>query len=75
MIEANYGHVGRFTRVWVSRAAGKERPQREHFALVDACREGNIERAVKLLDEHITQTQKSLMAAGRRRPTTRDKMG
>ena len=55
--------------------ARQARSALEHFALVDACREGNIERAVKLLDEHITQTQKSLMAAGRRRPTTRDKMG
>lgn len=75
MIEANYGHVGRFTRVWVSRAAGKERPQREHYAIVDACRDGDIERAVRLLEEHITQTQKSIMAAGRRRQNVREKEG
>ena len=67
MIEANYGHVGRFTRVWVSLAAGKERPQREHYALVDACRTGGVDRAERLLGEHIAQTQKSIMAAGRKR--------
>lgn len=72
MIEANYGHVGRFTDVWVSRAAGKERPQREHHAILEACRDGDVERAVRLLEEHITQTQKSIMAAGRRRQNVRD---
>lgn len=67
MIDANYGHVGRFTRVQVSLAAGKERPQREHHQILDACRRGEIERAVKLLEEHIIHTQKSLLAASRPR--------
>lgn len=71
MIEANTGHVGRFTRVQVSLAAGKERPQREHYALLDACRRGDAETAVRLLEEHIVHTQKSLMAAARHRPPTR----
>ena len=35
MIEANYGHVGRFTRALVSRATGKDRPQREHYQLLE----------------------------------------
>ena len=34
MIEANYGHVGRFIRVQVSLATGKEKPQREGYALL-----------------------------------------
>lgn len=67
MIGANYGHVGRFIRAWVSRAAGKERPQREHYALLDACRINHVDRAVGTLEDHLLQTQKSLMAAGRRR--------
>lgn len=71
MIEANYGHVGRFTRSSVSRAAGKDRPQAEHHAILAACRRGEAERAVRLLGEHIEQTQKSLMAAARRRPPLR----
>ena len=65
MIEANYGHVSRFTRTLVSRATGKERPQREHYQLLELCREGEIEKAVRLLREHIVQTQKTLRSAQR----------
>src|SRR5882724_3410548 len=49
MIQANYGHVSRFTRGMVSRAAGKEQPQREHYVLLTACRKGRVDRAVQLL--------------------------
>ncbi len=65
MIEANYGHVNRFTRRQVSRAAGKARPQKEHHELLELCRQGKIEQAVELLERHIEQTQKSLQASGR----------
>jgi DNA-binding GntR family transcriptional regulator len=65
MIEANYGHVNRFTRALVSRATGKERPQREHYQLLELCRDGEIEKAVRLLREHIEQTQKTLRSAQR----------
>jgi DNA-binding GntR family transcriptional regulator len=47
-------------------AAGKEQPNRDHWAILDACRAGDISKAVKLLEEHIVHTQKSLMAAMRR---------
>lgn len=67
MIEANYGHVGRFIRVQVSLAAGKERPQREHHAMLDACRRGDTDTAVRMLEDHIIHTQKSLQAAARHR--------
>lgn len=66
MIESNYGHVGRFVRLQVSMAAGKEQPNRDHWAILDACRAGDAGKAVKLLEDHIVQTQKSLMAAMRR---------
>ncbi|KJC46538.1 GntR family transcriptional regulator [Bradyrhizobium sp. LTSP857] len=65
MIEANYGHVGRFTRALVSRATGKDRPQREHYQLLEFCRGGEVEKAVRLLREHIVQTQKTLRSAQR----------
>ena len=65
MIEANYGHVSRFTRTLVSRATGKERPQREHYQLLELCDTGEIEKAVRLLREHIVQTQKTLKSAQR----------
>ncbi|MET4387489.1 DNA-binding GntR family transcriptional regulator [Bradyrhizobium sp. F1.4.3] len=65
MIEANYGHVGRFTRALVSRATGKDRPQREHYQLLEFCRDGEVEKALRLLREHIVQTQKTLRSAQR----------
>lgn len=65
MIEANYGHVSRFTRALVSRATGKDRPQREHYQLLEYCRDGEVEKAVRLLREHIVQTQKTLRSAQR----------
>jgi DNA-binding GntR family transcriptional regulator len=66
MIETNYGHVGRFIRVQVSLAAGKERPQKEHYQILEACKEGNATKAARLLGDHISYTQKSLIAAHRR---------
>jgi len=65
MVEANYGHVGRFTRALVSRATGKDRPQREHYQLLEFCSGGEVEKAVRLLREHIVQTQKTLRSAQR----------
>jgi DNA-binding GntR family transcriptional regulator len=66
MIEANYGHVGRFTRLHVSTAAGKERPMREHWELLRLCRAGATAKAVQLLEAHIAYAQKSLIASQRR---------
>lgn len=66
MIEANYGHVSRFTRTQVSRAAGKTRPQKEHYELLKLCRQGRAKEAVDLLERHIEETQKSMRAAARR---------
>lgn len=65
MIQANYGHMGRFTRLNVSTAAGKERPLREHWELLNHCRSGAVAKATALLEEHIIYSQKSLAAAMR----------
>lgn len=67
MIEANYGHVSRYTRRQVSSATGKANPQQDHVKLLELCREGNVEDAVALLEKHIEQTQRSLRANLRRR--------
>ncbi|OBZ95662.1 transcriptional regulator [Pararhizobium polonicum] len=67
MIEANYGHVNRFTRRQVSMATGKTKPQQEHFEMLKLCREGDIDAVVTALEKHIEQTQKSLRAITRRR--------
>lgn len=66
MIESNYGHVGRFVRLQVSLAAGKDQPNRDHWGILNACRAGDVSEAVKLLEQHIVHTQKSLVAAMRR---------
>lgn len=71
MIEANYGHVNRFTRAQVSLAAGKTRPQKEHHELLEFCREGKVQQAVDLLERHIEQTQKSVRASSRRMEAAR----
>ena len=65
MIEANYGHVSRFVRTQVSMASGKEKPQKDHYEILAACRGGDARKATNLLEQHITHTQKSLMAASR----------
>ena len=67
MIEANYGHVNRFTRTQVSIASGKEKPQKEHYEILGACMAGSAQRAAALLEAHIAQTQKALLAASRQR--------
>lgn len=69
MIESNYGHVDRFTRLNVSRAAGKDRPLREHWELLNHCRSGSAVKAAALLQEHIAYSQKSLVAASRQLTT------
>ncbi|MFT9159464.1 MAG: GntR family transcriptional regulator [Acetobacter sp.] len=65
MIEANYGHVNRFTRTLVSMATGKERPQQEHMQLLEFCRHAEVDKAVTLLEAHIIHTQKSVLASRR----------
>lgn len=65
MIEANYGQVSRFTRTQVSLATGKTIPQREHEQILEFCRRGMVDEAVRLLEKHIEQTQKSIRARGR----------
>ncbi|SDT26077.1 GntR family transcriptional regulator [Pseudomonas fuscovaginae UPB0736] len=43
----------RYLRMQMSLSAGKERADHEHRDIIDACRSRDVERAVKLLDEHI----------------------
>ncbi|CEJ10717.1 HTH-type transcriptional regulator McbR [bacterium YEK0313] len=66
MIEANVAQIGRFTSEQVSLTTGKKWPQEDHLAILAACREGQAEKAARLLQQHIQHTQKSLMAAARR---------
>jgi len=67
LIQANCEHVNRFVRMQVSRATGKDRPQQEHYQLLDLCRQGRVDDAVTLLTVHIEQTKKSVQASQRHR--------
>jgi DNA-binding GntR family transcriptional regulator len=62
----NYGHLNRFDRLHVSLVTGRDRPQKDHYALVGFCEARDIEGAVALLTEHIRRTQRSLVAESRR---------
>ena len=44
----------------MSLSAGKHRADHEHREILDACRAGDVELAVKLLDEHIAGVCKTL---------------
>jgi DNA-binding GntR family transcriptional regulator len=68
MIDSNYNQISLFVRSQISASTGKEMPQREHAEILAACRAGEVDRAVRLLEEHIVHTQKVIMAASRRRP-------
>jgi DNA-binding GntR family transcriptional regulator len=66
MIEANFAYVNRYMSLQVSLAAGNKDPNREHRQIVAACRAGDPEKASRLLEVHITHTQKALVAASRK---------
>jgi DNA-binding GntR family transcriptional regulator len=60
MITDNIDNATRFIRVQTSIAYGLERAQREHRAMLSACRAGDVKLAVRLLEEHIAHAQKAL---------------
>ncbi|WP_374449062.1 GntR family transcriptional regulator [Stella sp.] len=65
LIQDNFDNANRFARARVSMATGNDRPHREHRNLFRACREGDIDSAVGLLEAHIAYSQKALAAAVR----------
>lgn len=65
MITETFDKLGRFMRLQVSMATGKQRPAREHREIVRACRDGDVEKAAKLLEAHVIYSQKALQAAAR----------
>lgn len=66
-IERNFKQFNRVARQSISRMAGKERPQREHYRLLGLTEAGKADDAAKLLGEHIRDTQRVVRAEGRRR--------
>ena len=67
LIEEYCLNTDRYTHVAMSEATGLERPMQDHYALLAACRERNVERVVELLHEHIDHTRKELQADERAR--------
>ncbi|WOH63756.1 GntR family transcriptional regulator [Bradyrhizobium sp. BWA-3-5] len=65
LIQNNFDHIGQYTRTQVSSTTGKERPQKEHYAILEACRRGDVDSGVALLRNHLLHTQKTVIAANR----------
>jgi DNA-binding GntR family transcriptional regulator len=66
LIEANWNRLSTVTRLQMSLAAGKDNPNREHWQLLELCREARTDEAIALLEKHIVYTQKSLMSSMRK---------
>ena len=60
MVRSVNDKLERYLRMQMSLSAGKDRADHEHREIIDACRAGDVERAVKLLDEHIAGVCKTL---------------
>lgn len=67
LIEEFCLNTDRYTHVAMSEATGLDRPMQDHYALLDACRQRDVERVVALLAEHIDHTRKELLANERER--------
>ncbi|WOH63747.1 GntR family transcriptional regulator [Bradyrhizobium sp. BWA-3-5] len=65
MIEANYEHV-RLFMAQVSITSAITELQKEHYAILNACKTRDTVQAVRILEGHIVHTQKLLLAASRR---------
>jgi DNA-binding GntR family transcriptional regulator len=60
MIQNNYFHAASYLRVKIALATGSEKPHEEHKQILEACRLGDADKAVKLLETHIGETRKRL---------------
>lgn len=61
-IERNFNRFSTATRRQISALAGKDRPQREHWTLLELIGERKGNQAVALLEHHIRDTQRSIRA-------------
>ena len=59
--------MGALMRARVTQASGRERPLREHAAILEACENRDVEAAVQALRAHIEVTQKEVAAFIRRK--------
>lgn len=66
-IERNFKQFNSVARRHISMMAGKERPQQEHYRLLELAQAGKANEAGQLLQNHIQGTQRLIRAGGRRR--------
>ncbi|MFZ4289205.1 GntR family transcriptional regulator [Variovorax sp. HJSM1_2] len=65
LIEEYCLNTDRYTHVAMSVATGKDHPQADHRALVAACRARDVPAVVELLERHIMDTKRELLASAR----------
>ncbi|SEJ79280.1 GntR family transcriptional regulator [Achromobacter sp. NFACC18-2] len=63
-----YGlNTDRYTHEMMSMATGKDGPQSDHYRILEACRKQDGALAARLVEEHINETKKNLVAMHRMR--------
>lgn len=62
MIEDLWARMGPFVRLLVSETSGLSRPHEDHKAILAACRAGDVDAAVSLMQKHIETTKKEMAA-------------
>lgn len=67
LIEEFCLNTDRYTHVAMSAATGKDHPQADHYRILEACRVRDAARVVALLEAHILETRRDLLAAARGR--------
>lgn len=55
-----------FMRLKITQATGFSEPHKEHLALLEACKNKDVEQGVTLLKQHIAESQKQVVAYFRR---------
>ncbi|MFC4276626.1 GntR family transcriptional regulator [Achromobacter aloeverae] len=65
LIEEYCLNTDRYMHVAMSQVMGKEQPQRDHYRLLEYCRKRDAARVAALLESHILDTRRELMASVR----------
>lgn len=58
-------NTDRYMHEAISKATGREKPQNEHYAILEACKERDAEKVACLLQQHILETTRDIIAADR----------
>lgn len=65
LIEEFCLNTDRYTHVEMSKATGKEGPQADHYRMLEAARRRDADSVVAMLEEHILETKRELLAVAR----------